>query len=476
MVSPLDQMPDMPSKMGVGSGIDTNKMVKDLVQAERAPTEQRYAKREQELEEKISALGQMRGTVNEFQQSLQGLADPDAYSGIEAESSNSEVVGLSAGQEARPGEYQVQVEQLARTQRIATASGAFEDSADPIGTGRLIITDGQGREQAVTIDEEASTLLGIRDAVNEQTEQLRASVVDDGNGPRLAIATEETGQANAIASIRAVQEPDVDRGDLSPLQYNAPEVEGGEGRGLFEQLRPAADAVVTIDGMPITRPENRVEDAIEGATLELKEEGSSRLMIEEQTGLPEENIQRLVEGFNQLRGQLNELSDYDPESEQAGPLQGDPTLRNLVSQLSQAVIDPVAQMEDQPVQGLGELGVRTNRDGTLEVDGERLQQMVAAHPEAVTRLMTDPESGIMSRLEGVLEQAVGRDSMLEMRTEGVERRLDSIADDRERLDRRMERREEQLRDKFSAMDSRVAELNQTSDFLEQRLAGMNGEE
>ncbi|ABM61291.1 flagellar filament capping protein FliD [Halorhodospira halophila] len=473
MVSPLDQMPNMPSQMDVGSGIDTNKMVQDLVRAERAPTEQRLDRREQELQEKLEALGQMRGTIGELQEAVQGLGDPSAYSGIDAESSNAGVAAVSASEEARPGQYDVEVEQLARTQRLATASGAFEDSADAVGTGRLVITDGEGNEQAVTIDEESGTLLGIRDAINAQAEGLRASVVDDGAGPRLAIATEQTGRANAIAQIRAEQDPEDDQGNLSALQYNVADPQSGEPMGAFQEVRPASDAVVTIDGMQITRPENRIEGAIEGATLSLKEEGRSRVSIEQQTGLAEENIQRLVDSFNQVRAQLNQLSDYDPEAEKAGPLQGDHTLRNLLSQLSRAVNEPVEALDGAPISSLGDLGVRTNRDGTLDLDGERMQQMVGEHSELVTRMMTDPESGVMSRLEGVLENALGRDSVIDMRTDGVESRLDRIADDRERLDRRMERREDQLRSEFSRMDSRVAELNQTSEFLEQRLAAMN---
>ncbi|MBK5942827.1 flagellar filament capping protein FliD [Halorhodospira halophila] len=473
MVSPLDQMPNMPSQMDVGSGIDTNKMVQDLVQAERAPTEQRLGRREEELQEKLEALGQMRGVIGELQEAVQGLGDPGAYSGIDAESSNTSVAGVSASEEARPGQYDVEVEQLARTQRIATASGVFEDSADPVGTGRLMITDGQGNEQAVTIDEESATLLGIRDAINAQAEGVRASVVDDGAGPRLALATEQTGQTNAITQIRAEQDPEAGEGDLSALQYNVADPQTGEPAGAFQEIRPASDAVVTIDGMRVTRPENRIEGAIEGATISLQDEGRSRISIEQQTGLAEENIQRLVDSFNQVRAQLNQLSDYDPEAEKAGPLQGDHTLRNLLSQLSRSLNEPVEALDGAPISSLGDLGVRTNRDGTLELGGERLQQMVGEHSELVTRMMTDPESGVMSRLEGVLDNALGRDSVIDMRTEGVERRLDGIADDRERLDRRMERREEQLRSQFSRMDSRVAELNQTSEFLEQRLAAMN---
>ncbi|MCG5530003.1 flagellar filament capping protein FliD [Halorhodospira halochloris] len=471
MPTALDQMPHMPSQMDVGSGIDTRKMVQDLVQAERAPTEKRLANREEEIQEKISALGQMQSTISEFREGISGLADPGAYSGIEVDSSNSSAVQASAEEGAPAGSHDVQVEQLARGQRIATASGAFEDSSDPLGTGRMIIADGRGQEQVVRIDEDQATLLGIRDAINEQTEGLRASVVDDGAGPRLAISTEETGQQNAIQQIRTEQGEE-DEGDLSLLQFGVA-AEGQQAVGAFEQVQAATDAVATIDGMQVTRPSNTIEGAIDGVTLELGEEGRSRVTVRQQTGLAEENIQRLVDSYNQVRSQLNQLSAYDPESEKAAPLQGDSTLSNVESRLSRAITEPVGELAGQPLRALGDLGIRTNRDGTLDLDGAQMQSMAAEHPELLTELMTNPEGGVMARLESVLEEVVGRDGVISMRTDGLESRLERIDDDRQRLDRRMERREEQLRSQFSRMDQRVAELNQTSEFIKQRLDAMN---
>ena len=476
MPSPLDQMPHMPSKMDVGSGIDTRKMVQDLVQAERAPTEKRLANREEEIQEKISALGQMQSTIKGFREGISGLADPSAYSGLEVESTNSSAVQASAAEGAPVGEYDVQVEQLAQGQRVATATGAFEDSSDTVGTGRLIIADSQGQEQGVRVEEDQATLLGIRDAINEQTEGLRASVVDDGSGPRLAISTQETGQQNAIQQIRAEQVEDeqdkADQGDLSVLQFG---VAGADQQpvGVFEQVQAAADAVATVDGMRVVRPTNSVEGAIEGVTLELGEEGMSRVSVRAKTGLAEENIQQLVDSYNQVRGQLNQLSAYNPESEEAAPLQGDPTLSNITSRLSRAITDPVGELAGQPLRAMGDIGIRTNRDGTLELDGAQLQKMASEHPELVTELMTHPEEGVVARLEGVLGEVVGRDGVISMRTDGLESRLERIDEDRQRLDSRMERREDQLRDQFSRMDQRVAELNKTSDFIQQRMDAMN---
>ncbi len=492
MASPLDQMPDMISKMGAGSGTNTKKMVQDLVQAERAPTEKRLNQRKQEVQQELSALGKMRSAMSQFRDAVKGLGEADAYSGVKAESSDDGVASISAQRGALPGRHTVQVEQLAQGQRLATPSGAFEERSATLGSGRLTLVNGRGEEQTVRIGEEQSKLPGVRDAINEQAEGVRASIVDDGEGPRLVLSTQESGAGNALQQIRVAPSEGGEQqaggespageegggsesglGRLAALRYSAEqEAEGQQGApgGGMEQLQPAADAVAVIDGMRVREESNKLEGALQGATLELQGKGRAQVSVEQKTGLAEKNIQGLIEAYNKVQGQLDQLSAYDPESEQAAPLQGDATVRSLSSQLSRALTAPVPALGDEPPQSLGDLGVKTERDGSLSLDSARLQEAVGQHPQQVTRLMTDPESGVVARVQGVLKDALGRDSVLDMRKEGLQDRLEGISEEREELDERMAQREEQLREQFSSMNSRVAELNKTSDFLESRLA------
>lgn len=488
MASPLDQMPDMISKMGVGAGTNTKQMVQDLVQAERAPTEKRLNQRKQEVQQELSGLGKMRSAMSQFRDAVKGLGEAGAYSGVKAESSDSSVASLSAQDDALPGQHTVRVEQLAQGQRLATPSGAFEERSEALGTGRLTLVDGRGEEQRVRIGEEQSTLSGVRDAINEQADGVRASIVDDGEGPRLVLSTQESGAGNAIQRIRVAPseggEPASGQaegggeggvGQLAALRYGAEQGAGEQAPPAsgMEQLQAAADAVAVIDGMRVRQDANKLEGALQGATLELQGKGEAQVSVEEQSGLAEKNIQGLVDAYNKLRSQLSQLSAYDPESGQAAALQGDATLRSLDSQLSRALTAPVPALAGEPLQSLGDLGVGTERDGSLSLDSARLQEAVDQHPQLVTRLMTDTESGVIARAQEVLKDALGRDSVLDMRKEGLQDRLEGISEERQELDERMAQREEQLREQFSNMNSRVAELNQTSDFLKSRLAGMN---
>ena len=460
-------------KLGAGSGLNTASIVEDLVEAERAPTEKRLADRQERLQTEISALGQMRSVLGEFEEGVRGLDDPDNYAAIDGSSRDSGVADITVGDSALPGAHDVDVQQLAQSQRLATVPGVFESSSDPVGTGQLVIVLGDGREQTVTIGDDDATLLGIRDAINRQAEGVTASIVDDGAGPRLSLMTAESGEHNAVLGVDVRQGED-DSGDLYPFLFAVTDDDrGGEGVGGMRQIRAAQDAVATIDGLTVTRSENRIEDAIEGATLTLNDVGSTRVEIKEREGLIEERVQSFVEAYNVVRDQFNQLSHYNPETEESGPLQGDATLRGIEMRLSRAATEPLPALEGMPIQALTDIGIMTQRNGGLELDAARFQQAVAQHPDLVTQLFTDKEDGVAVRMQRLLDESRGADSAIGVRTSGLESQLERIEDDRERLDRRMEKVGERLRREFTAMDKAVAEFNQTSEFLEQRLAAMN---
>ena len=58
---------------GLGSGLDVNSLVTQLVQAERAPTASRISARETKVQSRLSAYGGLRATVAEFQETLKKL-------------------------------------------------------------------------------------------------------------------------------------------------------------------------------------------------------------------------------------------------------------------------------------------------------------------------------------------------------------------------------------------------------------------
>ncbi|WP_019627228.1 flagellar filament capping protein FliD [Thioalkalivibrio sp. ALJT] len=441
------------SAMGVGSGLDLNQIVGDLLNAERVPREQRFNQREERIEAQISAFGNLRNGVEQLQGSLGTL------SGFELNQTTSisdeSVASVTADGSAANGSFSLQVNQLAQSQALATAPGEFSDVDAVVGAGQLELQ--VGNASAVTINVDAGdTLRDVRDAINEAGAGATASIINDGNGARLVLNANETGADNTI-SLSATEDPagsGLARLDASNLV----------------ETRAAQDAEAVIDGITVTSASNTLDDAIEGVSIQLQGTSTApaTVSVQEDQGQLREALQGFVEQFNALVGQTRELTSFDAEENQPSVLTGDSTVRGIRSRLSEALLQQ-AGVPDSGVQTLSELGIVSNRDGTLNFDTSRFNQAMDNNGfENISEVVRE----VGGRMEEVANTFVGPDGLIGTRTDGLRGDLERIEQQRERLDVRLERMESRLVGQFSRMDSAVAQLQSTGDFLTNQLANM----
>jgi flagellar hook-associated protein 2 len=132
------------SSLGIGSGLDLNSLVDQLLRAEREPREQRFDRREAGLQAKVSAFGTLRSALSDLETAAGRLAG--LQEGRTSTSSDSARLGATATGEASPGRYSIRIETLASAQSLAGI--AFADATEAVGTGTLTLKVGaQGRGQ-----------------------------------------------------------------------------------------------------------------------------------------------------------------------------------------------------------------------------------------------------------------------------------------------------------------------------------------
>jgi flagellar hook-associated protein 2 len=122
---------------------------------------------------------------------------------------------------------------------------------------------------------------------------------------------------------------------------------------------------------------------------------------------------------------------------------------------------------------LADLGISTQRDGTLKIDDERMDAVLADNFEELSGFLTG-DSGILSRLESKTDPYVQSGGILESRTKALQNTLSSVDGQREQLTRRIDKLEAQLFSQFNAMDALVAQLSGTSDYLSGALSNLPG--
>jgi flagellar hook-associated protein 2 len=116
---------------------------------------------------------------------------------------------------------------------------------------------------------------------------------------------------------------------------------------------------------------------------------------------------------------------------------------------------------------LSGIGITTVEGGALKLDEGRLNEVLDQRPQALEELFGG-ENGLGGQLTAYLNQVVGAGSLLEGQTENLQNRLADIEGQREALDARLERTEARFVRQFTALDSLIAELNQTSAFIRQQ--------
>lgn len=398
---------------GIGSGLDVESLVSQLVQAEaKAPT-QRLNRKEANLQAELSALGSVKGALSDFRSSLSKLNDLSAFQKRSASSSDSSLFTASATSDAAEGSYGVEVSQTAQAHKIA--SSAFAESGTVVGTGELTFQFGtydsgansfsvnpDKASQTVTIDSTANTLEGVRDAVNEADIGVQATIVNDGTGARLVFASEDSGEANSLkVGVADDDGNNTDTNGLSQLAYD-PTAAAGSGKNLSETVA-ARDAEAIIDGITVTSDTNTLSNVIDGVSITLKEAdpgNTQTLDVSLNKGSVESAVNGFVESFNAAINNFNQLTDYDPETEKAGPLIGDATVRSVESQMRSLISDTVPGL-DGAVRSLADIGISTQRDGTLAVDSGELSDALENNYDDVGKLFAATATASDSQVEYV---------------------------------------------------------------------------
>jgi flagellar hook-associated protein 2 len=82
--------------------------------------------------------------------------------------------------------------------------------------------------------------------------------------------------------------------------------------------------------------------------------------------------------------------------------------------------------------------------------------------------------GLVDQMADVLDEFLAADGPLDTRSAGLQSRIDDIGERRVDLERRLESIEARFRAQFSSLDTLLAQLQSTSDFLTQQLASLPG--
>lgn len=472
------------SSSGIGSGLDVNGIVKQLMAVEQQPMAA-LDQKEAGLQARLSAFGVLKGSIAALQSSVLTLKSPTLFTQRTAVPADASIFTASAVSTARAGIYNVQVVDLAQAQSLSsqafasmTADVAASDGKLKIELGTFsggVFTADSGKTP-VTIDiaASASSLSEIRDKINDANAGVRANLVNvSGTGSyKLTITSLTTGAAGSLR-ITALDSAGVplakDNTGLAKFSFD-PAAAAGSGKE-FDVNVVAQDAHLKVDGLDLYRTNNSVSDAISGVTLNLAKQGTTALTVANDTQSVVASVEKFVKAYNDAAKQLKDMTAYNAETRQSSVLTGDSGARSLQSSLRSMLAANVTASPTATIRNLSDVGISMQRDGTLALDAGKLNTALTKAPTEVTALFSsDTAKGVAVQMYASLTSILGTSGLLATRTDGINNLIQDLGDRREVLQRRLVDIEKRYRAQFSALDTLVAGMQRTSQYLQQQLA------
>lgn len=435
------------SAAGIGSGLDVESIVTQLMAIERQPLNL-LSEQKSQLQTQLSGYGQLRSALDKFQTAMDNLGSLDKFKVYTATSGDEDAFTATASSSASTGNLAIEVQNLAVAHRMGSASFTDRDTTaiGNAGDEMTITVDGG----SFTVDIGGQTLEGIRDAINQASDNVgvTATILQENDSSfRLVLSSDETGTANAI--------------NLSYANGGSPITDPL----TMTTTVAAEDAQILVDNSyTITRSSNAISDAIQGVTLNLKAETTGAVNlnvsrdVEEVTG----SVQSFVDAYNTVRSTITSLRE--------GNLAGDNALLSIERQIQSVLNTPASS---GTYQYLVQVGVSVDKNGTMSVDTGELETALQTDFSAVADLFAADGDGYAYRLEEVARTLLQTDGLVDSREEGINTRIDGIDDRSASLEQRLTLVEDRYYAQYSALDTLISQLNTTSSYLTQQLASLN---
>ncbi|OAN57715.1 MULTISPECIES: flagellar filament capping protein FliD [unclassified Sphingobium] len=456
--------------LGAGSGIDTSALVSSLVSATREPKESAITSRQSLNSSRISALASAISSLDTFADALTEVLSGTDYTGT-ASSNDSSIASVSLLSGGSPAGLpaQLTVEQLATARVLSSSAVSGATGSTAIGTGSFTITTASGGTTTITIDSTNNSYAGLASAINAANSGVTARVVTDASGTRLVFKG-ETGADNDFSIGVAAD----DSGSaLAGLGWS-----GTDSATMTGSSAPQ-NAKITLDGVAYEYASNTVDGAIDYLRIDLNKASPGTIVtlsMSQPTAGLSDLLKEFVDAYNTLMSALNTATAAGTDSSNAGVLSGVSGVRDMKRQL--AALTSTELNSTGTYKTLADIGVTTNRDGTLSLDTDRLASALENDPEGVTNMVnpkvsTTANPGLSALMDTVRDNIEKDDGPLTLAQERYEALSDEFTEQLEKLDTQMADYEDHLTTIYAAMETRLSALKATQSYLEQQIEVWN---
>ncbi len=410
------------------------------------------------------AYGKLKASLETFQKAAQAVGKNDAFGAV-AVKAGSEAISATAGTTAIPGQYTIQVNQLASSQTLVYAGRA--DRTTDIGNGGTLKITINGEEKSLDLSGKGTSLDKLVAAINADKDiGVNATIVNDGTPGsqyRLLLTSRETGEQSAVTNLAVDGNADLD----TFLGYNG----GGSTAGVTVQ--DAKNAELTINGIAVTSQSNTIEDAIDGVKLTLNQTtpSATSLNLTRDDSVAKKAVTDFVNAYNSLLGTVKTLTSYDVDSQKSSALTGDSLARSVQTRMRDALSNAIDSVNGTTLSKIG-ISMSDFKTGELKIDDTALTKALSENLDDVKSLFTGT-TGAGTLVDQAAETFTRSGGLFSISTDSLSKTISDLKKQYDTTSDRINQRMETYRAQFTQLDAMVSQMNSLSSYLSQQLSALS---
>lgn len=471
------------SSQGIGSGLDVNSIVTQLVAIEKQPIAALQTKAST-LQSQLTLYGTIKSQVATLKDAASTLASTTSWSAQAATSSNTAAATVSVNSTATSTTFGLDITRLAQAQTTASrsiATGAALGAG--AGAGQLTIQLGSwgssgagpfvaGASTAVTVNvNEGDNYTTIANAINAANAGVKATVLKNGNTERLAFQATSSGSdaGFSIASNGGFAA-------LDSLSFTALN-NGSESASGMESSQAGLNATMKINGVAVEAASNTVSNVVPGVTLNLAQMttvGSPvQIVVAQDKTALQKNVQALADAYSALNKTLADSTRY-VQGGKSGVLQGDSTTVGLQSLMRRIV---GSSSVGSTYTRLSEVGLEQQADGSMKLNAAKLTTAMGDLTNLQKLFSTNNSNsatnGFGLKLRDLASGLLAADGTVSNKSAALQGAISRNGDEQSKVTARAAVVEKQLRAQYSALDAQMAKMSGLSSYVTAQLAQWN---
>ncbi|MDA9908970.1 flagellar filament capping protein FliD [Gammaproteobacteria bacterium] len=458
--------------LSAGSGVDIIELATTLAEAETQPRINSVTNKKSSAELNISGYGTLKSALSDLKTSLGALQNKDELlsKSVSSQAPDSVSVSLNSELNAIAGTSNLVIASLAKNQVVMIDNNASDLTNEKYTSlsqnlsdtdFSITITSPSGGAASV-INISTHTPQGIIDAINSaDINGIKARVLNlDSSGNTFNIVLEgKTGASNSF--------------DVTSSLASFGEV----------TTQASSDLDMTVNGIQVYRDSNSVTDVVPGVKLDIKNTGTTNVVVSSNTGGLRESIDDFIFNYNSLIDVASYLTGKkNEEDELAGSLANEKNSVNSILSSMRGLLDLNSTTPSSGFNTFRDLGISAELGGKLSLRETTYANAIENNLDDVRTMLTantndqlatdSNPKGLALDAQNIIDGYLADSGTIRVKTDSAKESMSKYEKDLVDLQERLEKIKSRYLAQFAAMETIVQRSKNTGEYLSGQIKSM----